>query len=336
MVNFISVNVVDQCKTLQENTHFLGSAENPAGDCAECDVKEPSKVPEDQRSPEICPNEEVVLKNKQGRNGPCMARLQSHDTRGQRQSEDALVYEFDVRGEYAVPTEEKQGEQCLKEKMGVLEGLLHSSPTALLSLAAEGTEQSDCTQYDIGPPDAFSVQKRKELLSSEMDLAPVKLQVPLINLVIDDQGFCPGCGVVADICLAPDQKEPFWDEKRVKLREAQTLTFPVTRNATSSSSSYCPQFVAWNGQGQEGAEGEPEQSTVIDWDPQTGAPFLPALANLANKEVTEDEKQEELQEGGILSRLYGRPYSNDLSEGEEEAYLLQLKEQWGLEIQMQT
>ncbi|KAJ6660191.1 hypothetical protein lerEdw1_018118 [Lerista edwardsae] len=336
VVNFISVNMVDQCKILQEDHHFLGSAEHPAEACAHHDaVKEPSKVQEDKRSPDICHSEEALLENEPGGNGPHMTRLRSHDSRGQRQSEDVVVYEFDVRGEYAMPTEEEQGEQCLKEKMGVLEGLLHHSPTAPLGLATDGTEQSSSPQYEIGPPDALSVHKLKELLSNEMDLAPVNLQVPLVNLVIDDQGFCPECGVVTGVCLAHNKKEPFGDEKRVKLREAQTLAFPMTRNATSSSS-YYPQFVTWNSQGQAGAEGEHEQNTIIAWDPQTGSPFLPALANFTNKEVPEAEKQGELQEGGILSRQYGRPCSDDLSGGEEETYLLQLKEQWGLQIQIQT
>ncbi|XP_066471044.1 interleukin-20 receptor subunit alpha [Tiliqua scincoides] len=332
-VSFISVIIVDQCKALQEDIHLRGNAENFAGDRAGNNAeKETSKVPEDEHSHETCHNEEAVLENEQDGNGSRVTRLHSHDTRGQRQSEDVVVYEFDVRGEDATPNEEEQGELCLKENMGALGSL----PKALSGLAME-TEQSYCPQYDVGPPGAFSVYKLEELLSNKV--VPVNLQVSLINLVALDQDFCPDCGVASDICLAPDKKEPFWDEKGVMLRETQALTFTMTRNTTTS---YCSctnvilPFVTLTSRDQEGAEGDHEQSTVIDWDPQTRAPFLLDLSSSTNEEITETEKCAELLEEGMLSRLYNRKCSDDLSEGDEEAYLLQLKEQWELEIQMQN
>lgn len=270
MVNFISVNTVDQCKPLQEDIHLRGTAENLAGDYAGNHVEEePSKVP-GQHSQKVYHDEEAVLKNEQDGNGPHMMRLGSHDAQGQMKNED-VVYEFDVRGEDTVPMEV---EFCLKDSEDAFEGQLHNSPKALSGFTGDKTEQSYCPQYDVGSPGTLSVHKL-ELLSNKM--VPVSLQVSLANLVTFDQGFCPECGVATDICLAPDKKESFCDEKDVKLRESQTLTFTMARNAATS---YYPQFVSWTSREQEGTQGDHEQSTVIDWDPQNGTPFLPDLSNV--------------------------------------------------------
>uniref|UniRef100_A0A670I4N8 Interleukin 20 receptor subunit alpha n=1 Tax=Podarcis muralis TaxID=64176 RepID=A0A670I4N8_PODMU len=135
----------------------------------------------------------------------------------------------------------------------------------------------------------------------------------------------------SDTCLAHNQKETFFDEKRAALEKPQTFANVVTRSATSKHQT-------WATQDQEAAKKakvEDEQSIIIDWDPHTGILNIP-LSNLISDEIIENVKYEDSLEEGLLSRVYERQCSAELLERDEERYLLHLKEQWGLHIQMQT
>ncbi|XP_053144773.1 interleukin-20 receptor subunit alpha-like isoform X2 [Hemicordylus capensis] len=334
VVNFITVNIVDECKNSPLKDPCLQSnASSFAWDCDGSNVEEkPSKeYLEDIRSQD----EETALKNEQNGNGSRMRRLGSHHIVGQRHNEEVIVYELNVRAEETIPTQEEPKELSLEENICTLEGLWHNSPKTLSDLVTNETEQSSCPQFDVGP----SHQNLRTFLWNKVSCTTVDHHIPLINLLTDklDQTSFSEHGMVTDICLAPDQKEPFWDEETA-LKEIQTFACAMSGKTTLSD---CSEFATCASQDQETAEeaeGD-EQSIIVDWDPHTGKLFLPSFLNLTNdahEEITEMKKYTEFLGEGFLSKLDERQCSDEQLEGEEEAYLLQLKEQWGLNIQMQT
>ena len=83
-----------------------------------------------------------------------------------------------------------------------------------------------------------------------------------------------------------------------------------------------------------GPEEEPS-TTLVDWDPQTGKLCIPSLPSFQHDpEGCGHPESEGLREEGLLSRLY-QDQAPDKAPEENEAYLMQFMEEWGLYVQME-
>ncbi|KFZ45322.1 Interleukin-20 receptor subunit alpha, partial [Antrostomus carolinensis] len=76
------------------------------------------------------------------------------------------------------------------------------------------------------------------------------------------------------------------------------------------------------------------QTVLVDWDPHTGRLRIPALSSVENQVCEGLFKCDDPDKEGILSRLYKKEVSNETSD-DQEMYLMQFKEQWGLHVEME-
>ncbi|KFQ70986.1 Interleukin-20 receptor subunit alpha, partial [Phaethon lepturus] len=81
-------------------------------------------------------------------------------------------------------------------------------------------------------------------------------------------------------------------------------------------------------------EKEGGQTILVDWDPHTGRLYIPTLSGVENQVCEGVFKCDDPDKEGILSRLYEKEVSDESSE-DQEMYLLQFKEQWGLHVEME-
>ncbi|NXD27625.1 I20RA protein, partial [Spelaeornis formosus] len=81
-------------------------------------------------------------------------------------------------------------------------------------------------------------------------------------------------------------------------------------------------------------EKEGEQTVLVDWDPHSGRLYIPALSCVENQVCEGVFKCDDPDKEGILLRLYEKEVSGESSENQE-MYLLQFKEQWGLHVEME-
>ncbi|XP_039734923.1 interleukin-20 receptor subunit alpha isoform X2 [Pteropus medius] len=142
-----------------------------------------------------------------------------------------------------------------------------------------------------------------------------------------------------DICVGPgDQalslQEVFLQGKLFEQQAALAVTDPQTLLY-----SYTPQLRDLDHRPQEYVDvEEPEEelsTTLVDWDPQTGRLCIPSLSSFEHdSEDCEYPEYKELTEEGLLSRLY-EEQALDKSLEEDETYLLQFLEEWGLYVQME-
>ncbi|XP_009961745.3 interleukin-20 receptor subunit alpha isoform X1 [Tyto alba] len=77
-----------------------------------------------------------------------------------------------------------------------------------------------------------------------------------------------------------------------------------------------------------------EETILVNWDPHTGRLYIPTLCSVENQVCEAVFKCDDPDKEGILSRLYEKEVSDELSE-DQEMYLLQFKEQWGLHVEME-
>ncbi|XP_031236390.1 interleukin-20 receptor subunit alpha isoform X2 [Mastomys coucha] len=109
----------------------------------------------------------------------------------------------------------------------------------------------------------------------------------------------------------------------------------------ATSTNLVPQLEDLHHLGQEhpGSEDGPEEepsTTVVDWDPQTGRLCIPSLPIFGcDSENYRHYERHQLLEDGLLSRLYENQ-APDKSEEENENYLMQFMEEWGLLVQMES
>ncbi|KFP24147.1 Interleukin-20 receptor subunit alpha, partial [Colius striatus] len=77
-----------------------------------------------------------------------------------------------------------------------------------------------------------------------------------------------------------------------------------------------------------------EQSILVDWYPHTERLYIPTLSSVENQVCEGVFKCADPDKEGILSRLFERELCDESSENQE-MYLLQFKEQWGLHVEME-
>uniref|UniRef100_A0A8C3HWD0 Interleukin 20 receptor subunit alpha n=1 Tax=Chrysemys picta bellii TaxID=8478 RepID=A0A8C3HWD0_CHRPI len=146
---------------------------------------------------------------------------------------------------------------------------------------------------------------------------------------------------VTDMCSVQKLKELNWEEEAAAPKEL--LDDPQLDLGTEKiGQSYCPQLrtITQSLQDQTGTmevEEEDEQTILIDWDPHTGRLYIPTLSSFesdAHEEVFEHEVCDQPAKEGLLSKLCKRQASDEPSV-DQEPYLLQFKEQWGLHVKME-
>ncbi|NXH45803.1 I20RA protein, partial [Dicaeum eximium] len=76
------------------------------------------------------------------------------------------------------------------------------------------------------------------------------------------------------------------------------------------------------------------QKILVDWDPHSGKLYIPALPGVENQVCEGVFKYDDPDKDGILLRLYEKEVPGESSE-DQEMYLLQFKEQWGLCVEME-
>ncbi|NXN80675.1 I20RA protein, partial [Bombycilla garrulus] len=81
-------------------------------------------------------------------------------------------------------------------------------------------------------------------------------------------------------------------------------------------------------------EKESVQTILVDWDPHSGRLYIPTLSSVENQVCEGLFKRDDPNKEGILLRLYEKEVSGESSE-DQEMYLLQFKEQWGLHVEME-
>ncbi|NWS34223.1 I20RA protein, partial [Polioptila caerulea] len=81
-------------------------------------------------------------------------------------------------------------------------------------------------------------------------------------------------------------------------------------------------------------EKEGVQSILVEWDPHSGRLYIPALSSVESQVCEGIFKCDDLDKEGILLKLYEKEGSSESSE-DQEMYLLQFKEQWGLHVEME-
>uniref|UniRef100_A0A8C5RZN7 Interleukin-20 receptor subunit alpha n=1 Tax=Laticauda laticaudata TaxID=8630 RepID=A0A8C5RZN7_LATLA len=332
VVNFITVNVVEEHKSFPENRQRkIGNgyinAETGEGSCIE--EKASKKVLGNNNFLE----RDNVLKNEQNRSKAKLAELELPQALEQTHNDEVVAYEFDVRAEQMTPVQEKQQIcSCICEP----DCALHNSQVMTSELPIYGTKQDYCPQFGARDPNTSFRQQLKEVLLNERKSASLQLydaEVPLINLMADEPNlaFCSECDVIADICLVPDPKEPYLDEKEVALKEPHTLLSLLTQKTTSKYH----QTGRRTKENQE-TRMEEEQNKTVDWNPWSGRMYFPPLLNITKEDKIDPKNYEESLEEALLFSLYENHCSEDLIGRYENMYLLQLKEHWGLHIEMQT
>ncbi|NXR57596.1 I20RA protein, partial [Rhadina sibilatrix] len=81
-------------------------------------------------------------------------------------------------------------------------------------------------------------------------------------------------------------------------------------------------------------EKEGVQTILVDWDPHSRRLYIPTLSSVENQVCEGVFECDDPDEEGILLRLYEKEVSGEPSE-DQEMYLLQFKEQWGLHVEME-
>ncbi|NWR67523.1 I20RA protein, partial [Bucorvus abyssinicus] len=156
-------------------------------------------------------------------------------------------------------------------------------------------------EHDVRAEDFSPVQKLEEKTSNSRALLD-EPQVFLGDLVSKNTGqpYCPQLEVrAANPCLG---------------QKIEELNLKIVNTADELQ------------------EKEGEQTILVDWDPHTGRLYIPTLSGVENQVCEGVFKCDDPDKEGILSRLYEKEVSDESSE-DQEMYLLQFKEQWGLHVE---
>ncbi|XP_009948332.1 PREDICTED: interleukin-20 receptor subunit alpha [Leptosomus discolor] len=180
-------------------------------------------------------------------------------------------------------------------------------------------------EHDVRAEDFSLGQKLEEKTSAPRGLIG-EPQIALGDLVNMKTGqpYCPQLEVrAADPCLGQkieelnlkmiDAADELLGETRINLADLDT--------EKSGQTSY-PQLE------------KIAQTVLLDWDPHTGRLYIPTLPSVENQVCEGVFKCDDPDKKGILSRLYEKEVSDESSE-DQEMYLLQFKEQWGLHVEME-
>ncbi|XP_063185568.1 interleukin-20 receptor subunit alpha isoform X1 [Chroicocephalus ridibundus] len=193
-------------------------------------------------------------------------------------------------------------------------------------------------EHDVRAEDFSPEQKLEDLCLKEKTSAskgllgePQIVWGDLFN-VKTGQPYCPQLEVRAtDPCLGKKIEELHL--KMVDAADelpAETRINLVDLNAEKSGQTSYPQLeqIAQGLMEKEGG-----QTILVDWDPHTGRLYIPTLSSVENEVCETVFTCDGPDEDGILSRLFEKEVNK--SSEDQEMYLLQFKEQWGLHVEME-
>ncbi|KFP70648.1 Interleukin-20 receptor subunit alpha, partial [Acanthisitta chloris] len=157
-------------------------------------------------------------------------------------------------------------------------------------------------EHDVRAEDFSPGQKLEEISTPRRLLGEPQIALENLASVITRQSYSPQLEVrLADLCLG--QKT---EELNLKVCDAAD----------------------------ELPEKEGEQTILVDWDPHNGRLYIPTLSSVENQVCEGVFKCDDPDKEGILFRLYEKEVFGEPSE-DQEMYLLQFKEQWGLHVEME-
>ncbi|KAM9018142.1 interleukin-20 receptor subunit alpha isoform 1-T1 [Ara ararauna] len=230
--------------------------------------------------------------------------------------------------------EEISHEEILAEGDRTGKWLSYCHPGTKNTVRQKSTETVEY-EHDVRAEDFSPAQELEENICAPRGLLG-EPQIALENLVTMQTGqpYCPQLEVMraADPCLG--QKV---EELSLKMIDGTDELPGVTHinlvdldTGKSGQTSY-PQLEKIT-QGLTDKKGE--QTILVDWDPHTGRLYIPTLSSVENQVCERAFKHDDPDKEGILSRLYEREVSDESSE-DQEIYLLQFQEQWGLHVEME-
>ncbi|XP_039915218.1 interleukin-20 receptor subunit alpha isoform X2 [Hirundo rustica] len=189
-------------------------------------------------------------------------------------------------------------------------------------------------EHDVRAEDFSPGQKLEEKFSVRRELQDVP-QIALGDLVDMETGqtYSPQLEIrVADLCLG--QETEGLNLKVVdaadELQGEAHMDFMHLDTEKSGQTSYHQLEKITQGL----TEKEEVQTILVDWDPHSRRLYIPTLSTLENHGCEGVFKCDDPDEEGILLRLYEKDVSGESSE-DQEMYLLQFKEQWGLQVEME-
>ncbi|NWY38355.1 I20RA protein, partial [Sylvia atricapilla] len=189
-------------------------------------------------------------------------------------------------------------------------------------------------EHDVRAEDFSPGQKLEERFSAPRGLQS-ETQIALRDLVDVQTGqpYSPQLEIrVADLCLGEKTEE--LNLKGVdaadELPGETHIDFMDLDTEKSGQTSYHQLEKITQGL----AEKEGVQTTLVDWDPHSRRLYIPTLSSVENQVCEGVLKCYVPKEEGILLRLYEKEVSGESSE-DQEMYLLQFKEQWGLHVEME-
>ncbi|XP_006144416.1 interleukin-20 receptor subunit alpha isoform X1 [Tupaia chinensis] len=144
-----------------------------------------------------------------------------------------------------------------------------------------------------------------------------------------------------DLWARPEDQELTLQKESVQGKVLERQAALANLSPQAFLSSYSPQLRDLDHGTQEGAdsEEEPEQEpsmTLVDWDPRTGRLYIPSLSNLEQDSAGWGHSEYGgFTEQGLLSTLY-EEQAPDKPLEENETYLTQFMEEWGLYVQMEN
>ncbi|NXV27372.1 I20RA protein, partial [Rissa tridactyla] len=193
-------------------------------------------------------------------------------------------------------------------------------------------------EHDVRAEDFSPEQKLEDLCLKEKTSAskgllgePQIVWGDLFN-VKTGQPYCPQLEVRAtDPCLGEKIEELHL--KMVDAADglpAETRINLVDLNTEKSGQTSYPQLeqIAQGLMEKEGG-----QTILVDWDPHTGRLYIPTLSSVEHEVCETVFTCDGPDEDGILSRLFEKEVNK--SSEDQEMYLLQFKEQWGLHVEME-
>ncbi|XP_074675086.1 interleukin-20 receptor subunit alpha isoform X3 [Strix aluco] len=188
-------------------------------------------------------------------------------------------------------------------------------------------------EHDVRAEDFSPGQKLEEKTSASRRLLD-EPQIDLEDLVNMKTGqpYCPQLEVrVADPCLGQKIEELNWKmvDAADELPSETHINLVDLDTEKSGQTSYPQLEKIAQGLTEKGGE----QTILVDWDPHTGRLYIPTLSSVENQVCEGVFKCDDPDKEGILSGLYEKEVSYESSE-DQEVYLLQFKEQWGLHVEM--
>ncbi|NWU92861.1 I20RA protein, partial [Upupa epops] len=189
-------------------------------------------------------------------------------------------------------------------------------------------------EHDVRAEDFSPSMKLEEVISSPSGLQD-EPQVALGGFVDMETGqtYCPQLELRA--------ADPCWGEKTKELNlkmvdaadelPGESHINLVDLNTEKLEQTSCPQLVKVT---QSIPEKEDETTIVVDWDAHTGRLYISTLSRVENQLREGTFKRDDPEEDGILSRLYKKEASEESPESQA-MYLVQFKEQWGLQVEME-